>query len=132
MASSLSSAASSRAGRQPTTYTNTTRRAIVGNDLQPSPQRAARWRPPYSMARSTRSAALAGAAATPRRTRFMILQPNRWTALAYIPTARDHLAAAAIDGRLYAVGGRIDGNYSRNLSSNEVYDPATNRWEQRA
>jgi hypothetical protein len=30
---------------------------------------------------------------------------NRWTALAYVPTARDHLAAAVIDGRLYAVGG---------------------------
>jgi len=57
---------------------------------------------------------------------------NRWTALAYVPTARDHLTAAAIDGRLYAVGGRIDGNYSRNLPSNEAYDPATNRWEQRA
>jgi N-acetylneuraminic acid mutarotase len=42
------------------------------------------------------------------------------------------LAAAAIDGRLYAVGGRIDGNYSRNLASNEAYDPATKRWEQRA
>src|SRR5262249_34624544 len=52
--------------------------------------------------------------------------------LAYVPTARDHLAAAALDGRIYAVGGRIDGNYSRNLSSNEAYDPATNRWEQRA
>src|SRR5262249_11461272 len=57
---------------------------------------------------------------------------NRWTALAYVPTARDHLAAAAMDGRLYAVGGRIDGNYSRNLASNEAYDPATGRWEQRA
>jgi N-acetylneuraminic acid mutarotase len=37
-----------------------------------------------------------------------------------------------MDGRLYAVGGRIDGNYSRNLTSNEAYDPATGRWEQRA
>jgi hypothetical protein len=35
-------------------------------------------------------------------------------------------------GRLYAVGGRIDGNYSRNLTSNEAYDPATDRWEQHA
>jgi Kelch motif/Galactose oxidase, central domain len=57
---------------------------------------------------------------------------NRWTALAYVPTARDHLAVAAMDGRLYAVGGRIDGNYSCNLTSNEAYDPATGRWEQRA
>jgi hypothetical protein len=37
-----------------------------------------------------------------------------------------------MDGRLYTVGGRIDGNYSRNLTSNEAYDPATDRWEQRA
>jgi hypothetical protein len=56
---------------------------------------------------------------------------NRWTPLAYVPTARDHLAVAALGGRLYAVGGRIDGDYSRNLASNEAYDPATNSWEQR-
>ena len=37
-----------------------------------------------------------------------------------------------MDGRLYAVGGGIDGNYSRNLASTEAYDPATGRWEQRA
>jgi hypothetical protein len=37
-----------------------------------------------------------------------------------------------MDGRLYAVGGRVDGNYSRNLTFNEAYDPATDRWEQRA
>jgi hypothetical protein len=35
-------------------------------------------------------------------------------------------------GRLYAEGGRTDGNYSRNLAPNEAYDPATNPWEQRA
>jgi N-acetylneuraminic acid mutarotase len=57
---------------------------------------------------------------------------NSWTALAYVPTARDHLAVAAMDGRLYAVGGRVDGSYLRNLTSNEAYDPATGRWEQRA
>jgi N-acetylneuraminic acid mutarotase len=57
---------------------------------------------------------------------------NRWTALAYVPTARDHLALAALGGRLYAVGGRVNGDYSRNLAFNEAYDSATNRWEQRA
>ena len=31
-----------------------------------------------------------------------------------------------------ALGGRIDGDYSRNLASNEAYDPASNSWEQRA
>jgi hypothetical protein len=30
------------------------------------------------------------------------------------------LAVAALGGRLYAVGGRIDGNYSRNLAANEA------------
>jgi N-acetylneuraminic acid mutarotase len=39
---------------------------------------------------------------------------------------------AATDGRLYAVGGRVDGNYSRNLAANETYDPVTDRWEARA
>jgi N-acetylneuraminic acid mutarotase len=42
------------------------------------------------------------------------------------------LAVAALGGRLYAVGGRINGDYSRNLASNEAYDPPTDRWEQRA
>jgi L-lactate dehydrogenase (cytochrome) len=44
-------------------------------------------------------------------------------------------AIAALDALptvVEAVGGRIDGNYSRNLASNEAYDPATDRWEQRA
>jgi N-acetylneuraminic acid mutarotase len=38
---------------------------------------------------------------------------NRWTALAAIPTPRDHLAVAAVDGLLYAIGGRINGNYAQ-------------------
>ncbi len=54
---------------------------------------------------------------------------NTWSARAPIPTPRDHLAAAEEGGRLYVVGGRIDGSYARNLSANEVYDPAADRWE---
>jgi N-acetylneuraminic acid mutarotase len=58
---------------------------------------------------------------------------NRWTSRAPLPTsARDHLAAAAVDGRLYAIGGRINGDYNRNLTANEAYDPAADRWEERA
>ena len=39
---------------------------------------------------------------------------------------------AALDGRLYAIGGRIDGSYSRNLAVNESYDPAADAWQPRA
>lgn len=31
-------------------------------------------------------------------------------------------------GRLYAIGGRVDVDYSRNLDRNEVYDPITDDW----
>jgi N-acetylneuraminic acid mutarotase len=57
---------------------------------------------------------------------------DRWDRLAPLPTARDHLAAAVVGGRLYAIGGRLDGSYARNLSLNEEYDPATDRWRSRA
>jgi len=37
-------------------------------------------------------------------------------------------AAGALDGKLYAVGGRLGGSYARNLDTVEVYDPARNAW----
>ena len=40
-----------------------------------------------------------------------------------LPTARDHLADAAMDGLFYAVGGRIDGSYARNLAVIEAPSP---------
>ena len=48
------------------------------------------------------------------------------------PDPRNQLAPAALGGRLYAIGGRVDGSYARNLQANEAYDPATDRWEARA
>ena len=41
-------------------------------------------------------------------------------------TTRYGLATAVIDGRLYAIGGRLEG--SSILSSGERYDPAANAW----
>jgi hypothetical protein len=49
-----------------------------------------------------------------------------------MPTGRDHLAAVAAAGRLYAIGGRVMGSYARNLAVVEAYDPAADRWERRA
>ena len=50
---------------------------------------------------------------------------------AAIPTPRDHLALAALNGRLYAIGGRLEGSSLQNVNANEAYDPATDRWEPR-
>ena len=51
---------------------------------------------------------------------------NAWEAVASMSTARQSLAAAAIDGKLYVMGG-YDGQ--NRLSSVERFDPVTNAWE---
>ncbi|MBI4569006.1 MAG: hypothetical protein HY719_11485 [Planctomycetes bacterium] len=51
-----------------------------------------------------------------------------WTVKASMPTAREHLAAAAANGRVYAIGGS-DG--SRALATVEMYDPVANAWTPR-
>ena len=67
---------------------------------------------------------------------------DTWRALAPMPSTRIAVAAVAVGGRIYVMGGA--GNYPqrdgmalnanephRVLDTNEVYDPATNRWETR-
>jgi N-acetylneuraminic acid mutarotase len=62
---------------------------------------------------------------------------NTWTTKAPMPTARHHLQTAVVDGKLYALGGRIlgDGVPSEdmdealsNFNRNEMYDPQTDSW----
>ena len=55
---------------------------------------------------------------------------DRWRPRAPLPTARGALAAAVIDGRIYAAGG-VDAT-RRNSDALEVYDPGRDRWEPRA
>ena len=50
---------------------------------------------------------------------------NAWSPIASMGTTRNNLAAAVIDGLLYAIGG-YDG--SSRLSSGERFDPAANAW----
>lgn len=52
---------------------------------------------------------------------------DQWTQKASMPTARNALAGAVIEGKIYVVGGA--GATEREL---EVYDPATDTWAQRA
>jgi hypothetical protein len=46
-----------------------------------------------------------------------------WTELAPMPTARNHMAAAVLRGRIHVIGGRPG-----NLAIHEAYDPLTNSW----
>ena len=46
-----------------------------------------------------------------------------------MPTAREAFAAAVVSGKLYAFGGRQNGNA---IATGHVYDPGTNSWTSRA
>jgi N-acetylneuraminic acid mutarotase len=48
---------------------------------------------------------------------------DRWTTAAPMPTARDHAAAAVVDGVVHVAAGRPD-----DLGVHEAYDPRTDRW----
>jgi N-acetylneuraminic acid mutarotase len=54
------------------------------------------------------------------------LRTLRWTARTG-PRPREHLAATALGGRVYAIGGRLAG-YDTNLPTVEAYDPRSRRW----
>jgi len=61
---------------------------------------------------------------------------NTWRVRSPMLTARNHLGAAAIGRMIYAVGGRTGSAFSvgasSNISANEAYDIANDRWEPRA
>jgi hypothetical protein len=49
---------------------------------------------------------------------------DSWATMAEMPTARSGLGVAAVNGKIYAIGGMNGGH----LNTNEEYDPATNTW----
>ena len=56
-----------------------------------------------------------------------------WVAAADLPNPRNHIAGAALDGRVYAFGGqRLDDEVSGNQREVDVYDPASDRWQRAA
>ena len=52
---------------------------------------------------------------------------KRYSVRAPLPVGRDHMGLIAYDGRLYAVGGRID-TPAHNTSYVDIYNPATDAW----
>eukprot|EP00964_Phaeocystis_antarctica_P081038 scaffold50658_cov63-Phaeocystis_antarctica.AAC.3 len=54
-------------------------------------------------------------------------QATSWTQLASMTSSRFSFGCVALDGKLYAVGGRTD--TSQSLDTAEVYDPQTNGWQ---
>ncbi|MFN0101884.1 MAG: kelch repeat-containing protein [Bryobacteraceae bacterium] len=55
-------------------------------------------------------------------------ETKQWTPLPSMPTPRDHLTAAVVNGKFYAIAGRN----SRDLAVVEEFDPANNTWRTRA
>ena len=61
---------------------------------------------------------------------------DTWTERSPMPTARHHLASLVVDGKLYAIGGRLLGNgiprpvneALSNFNDNEAYDPKQDSW----
>ncbi len=65
-----------------------------------------------------------------RRAFALDLRTGRWASIPG-PTPREHLAATAAGGRVYAVAGRLAGD-DTNLRAFESYFPATKRWSKLA
>ena len=56
---------------------------------------------------------------------------NSWITKSPMLTPRDHLASAEFDGKIFVLGGRQpedEGPLFKNLGTNEMYDPAIDRW----
>lgn len=66
---------------------------------------------------------------TESRAPIDISAAGTWTILAPMPTPRQEVAVAALDGKVWVIGGFGPG--AEPVGTVEIYDPATNRWEAR-
>ena len=55
-------------------------------------------------------------------------ETNSWTTKASMPSARHNILAAAVDGKIYAIGGWTSGP-GNVLGNNEEYDPMNDSWD---
>lgn len=59
---------------------------------------------------------------------YVLTQNEHWEEAAPALKGRNSAAGAAIDGRIYVVGGRARGSYDTNFQDLEMYDPKTDKW----
>lgn len=57
---------------------------------------------------------------------------NTWTTKFPMPTPRQGLALAVVNGQIYAIGGKDPTQAANGLSAVEVYDPASDAWTRKA
>ncbi len=55
-----------------------------------------------------------------------------WTQKANMPTVRSGFTTGVVNGKIFAIGGYVDGLGDLSLSTVEAYDPKTDTWEQKA
>ena len=73
---------------------------------------------------------IAGSAIAPLTTAGSSPEGPAWTVRAAMPSSRAEVASAALDGRIYVIGGVEASDNSSNVV--EVYDVASDRWQRRA
>lgn len=59
------------------------------------------------------------------------VKTNSWRTRAAMPTPRNHHAVGVVNGKIYAIGGRVGSVFipwSNSLDLVEAYDPATDKW----
>lgn len=56
---------------------------------------------------------------------------DSWSSRALLPERRDHLGLVVVEGKIHAVGGRLE-NFFNNSRRHFVYDPRTDSWTERA
>jgi N-acetylneuraminic acid mutarotase len=78
---------------------------------------------------------VAGGWPTSRSKDFAVYDPaaDSWQTLSDLPSGRNHLAVAAADGRIFAVGGRTDINAGvGNVATVDAFDPVGGSWSSAA
>jgi N-acetylneuraminic acid mutarotase len=67
----------------------------------------------------------------PRGSDFAVYDPfsDHWQVLPALPSQRNHITGAAINGRIHVVGGRLGQGLSAQMTTvHEVFDPQTQTW----